>query len=529
MCIFYSITSTSVSRIEPTELGLVSILPPVFYIGLFLLGCLWYVGLKVHSYLLISLVLTFVYLFVIPTVVRVPVWISNSYYPFGESLIINSTGHLDTGLVSTFVSYRYWPLFLYFSSALTLITDIPHDILLKFFPLFSVAMYGIFTFLILRIKLAFPYAMLGVGFVLASLFIRQQYFGPQSISYIFFLAILLVSSLLFFDDKSNQRLLIGLLIPLFLITTLMHPLTSFMSLIVLFAVFLARRFAKKERRGNLGIFLLLAIIIWLAYNNFAAESFMTTAVKHFSEIFAGLRGLGIYSEPSRIVGSQAMQLNFVTSWAIVGLGSIVGIFCIFQIIRNFRLKRLEMDYLIFNVVLLILLGLFAFFGEYGAVESYQRAFMFGLVPLSFLCASFLSRKPKVFVVFVTVLLFLNIPAQYGSDTFRLATDSQLSGTKFVSDFTPDNITLVGGFSIYIKYHNPFKNYSILDAGISHPIRESPNSTAIAEVLSVSDYIMVSQIEHNYNLFYLGFDPFEEIILEDFNRIYDNGGFALLKP
>jgi hypothetical protein len=528
VCIIYTIASTAIYWIEPSDLGIASRLPLVFYVGLFLLGSLWYVGLKFNSYLSASLALTIIYLFAIPTVVRVPVWISNSYYPFGESLIINSAGHLSASSTTMFVSYRYWPLFLYFSSALTIITDVPHDILLKFFPLLSVSMYGIFTFLILRIKLAFSYAMLGSAFVLASLFIRQQYYGPQSISYIFFLAILLLGSRLFFGNETNQRVLIGLLIPLFLITTFMHPLTSLMSVIVLFALFLTRRFVMKERSANLGLFLLLSSIIWLAYNNYAAEPFINTAIKHFSEIIVGFRGLGLYSEPGRIIGSIAMQLNFVTSWAIVGLGGIIGILSVFHIIRNLRARRLVSNYSVFNIILLFLLGLFALFGEYGDAEGYQRAFMFGLVPLSFLCTRFLSRKPKIFVVLITVLFFLNIPAQYGADTFRLATDSQLSGTKFVADVIPDKVNLVGGFSLYIRYHNPFKNYTILDVGLSHPFTESPNSTAIDEAIIEADYIMISQIEHNYNMFYLGFDPFDELTLEGVNRIYDNGDFILLK-
>jgi len=528
-CLFYTVATTSIWQIDPSEFGLASLLPLPFYVGLFLLGCLWYIGLKKQFYLQASFVLTIVYLFVVPTIVRGPVWISNSYYPFGESLIINSTGHLRGLESTTFIDYHYWPLFLYFSSALTIITDIPHEVLLKLFPLISVSMYGLFTFLILKIRLSTQYAAVGGAFFLSCLFIRQQYYGPQSISYLFFLAIFLIAAILFFDEKVKQRGLIGILVILFLITTFMHPLSSFMSIILLLAFFLTNRFVKKESSINLGIFLLIAAIAWLAYNNFVAEPFVNTAVEHISEIISGLRGLNLYGESNRIVGSPAMRFNFMTSWAIVGLAGFIGLLSIIQNVRKFITKRFNVNYEILNVILLILLGLFAFLGEYGDSEGYQRAFMFGLVPLSFLCVSFLSRKPKVLILILAVLMFLNIPAQYGSDTFRLATNSQLSGTKFIADFAPDEVILVGGFSIYLRYHNPFINYTILDVGLRPPFREPPNATAVAEALIEENYIMISRIEDNYNMFYLGFDPYSEIPFKDFNRIYDNGDFILYKP
>ena len=187
-------------------------------------------------------------------------------------------------------------------------------------------------------------------------------------------------------------------------------------------------------------------------------------------------------------------------------------------------------YTLFNVALLILIGLFAFVGEYGPQESFTRAFMFGLVPLSFLCISFLARKPKLIIIVITVLIFLNIPAQYGSDAYRLATNTQLDGTAFIASSTPEGISVVGEFTLYIKYHNPMKNYTILSVGLTTPFTQIPNSTMIIEGLSTADYVIVSDLQHNYFLFYLGMDPLEQIDLQDFsNKVYDNGGFSLLMP
>jgi hypothetical protein len=527
-CMTYTIFSTSITWIEADDWGLTSLLPPVFYVGLFLLGCLWYVGFKSRSYLPVSLVLTVAYLYFVPTIVRVPVWISNSYYPFGESLIINSTGHLVENPNAIFVSYHSWPLFLYFSSAVTIITGVPHEILLKFFPIFTVSMYGIFTFLILRIKLAVQYALAGAAIMLGGLFIRQQYFGPQSISYIFFLCTLLLLSLLFFSERANQRLFTALLMSLIVVTTFTHPLTSFMSTIAILAVYLVDRFVTKKRSAKLGRLFLLAVIVWFVYNIAAAPSFFNTSISRFFEIFTGLRSLGIYSESSRIVASVAQRINFAASWAIVGLCGIVAAISILQILWHTKKKRPGMAFAVFNVILLILLGMFAFFGEYGEVEAYQRAFMFGLVPISFLCVHFLRKKHLLLVAFIAALLFINIPAQYGSDNFRLATNTHLSGVKFLTDYSADQVKLAGRFSIYIRYFDPFKNYTVVDGNLSAPFVRFPNSTVVEQAVREAEYVVLSDLEHNYYIFYLGADPLEQVDFGGFDRVYDNGDFCLLK-
>ena len=524
----YTIVSTAVLSIGPTDWGLATELPVVYYVGIALVGVLWYAGFKSKSYLPAILVLTVAYIFVIPAVVRIPVWTSNSYYPFGESLLINSTGHLVTDTPPTLANYHYWPLFLYFASAFTTLTGVPHYFLLKFFPLFAVSMYGIIAFLVLRIKLSVPHAFLGAALVLAGLFVRQQYFGPQSIAYILFLAILLVVSLLFFGDEKNRRSLGALLILLFVATTLTHALTSFMSLMVFYAAYIVDRFAKKKSLAPLGLVSLGATIIWLSYNSFYAQTFFEQGIKHFVQILEGIRDISLYSQGSRIISSTAQRVNFAASWGIVGLAVLIALLAMFNILRKIRSKRPVMKYSIFSAALVILIGVFAFVGEYGPQESFTRAFMFGLVPLSFLCVSFLARKPKLMVLLLAAIMFLNIPAQYGSDAYRLASNTQLAGTEFVTFYTPDGISLVGQFTLYIKYHDAMKSYTILEKGLATPFTEPPNATLINAEISKADYFIISDLQHNYYIFYLNMDPFEEIHI-DSNRVYDNGGFKLMMP
>ena len=227
--------------------------------------------------------------------------------------------------------------------------------------------------------------------------------------------------------------------------------------------------------------------------------------------------------------------NFIASWSILFLGVAISSIAIVYIIKSMRTKtrRSDMGYSLFMAILLTLFGLFAIGGEYGVHEAYQRAFMFGLIPISYLCISLLARKPKVLVLCLVALVFLNIPAQYGGDTYRLATKTQLAGTAFISEYSSQSISLVGKFSIYIRYHDPLKDIEVLPIGLSFPFTTFNSSAvkeAVDEALKEADYVMLSGLQDNYYFYFLGLNPIEEIDFDDkCNRIYDNDRFSALKP
>jgi len=530
-----SILSTSVNWIGPSELGLGSKLPLIYWVGFILVGVLWYLGKDSRNILIAAFILTLSYLYFAPTIIRVPPWISNSYYPFGESLLINESGHLVQRSSALLVSYHDWPIFLYFASAITLITGLPHDILLKYFPLFIICLYGLFAFLILRLKLKFSYALFGAAWVLGSLFIRQQYFGPQSISYVFFLLILLLVSWLYFEERPNRRIIMGLLIFLCTLTTFTHPLTSLMALFVIVGVFLTYRLILGKSSTPISILGFFLTALWLVYNMFVASSFFTSAVRNFSDILFGERDLGLYSEPSRVVGSQAMQVNFFASWGIVVMGVVVSLVSVYFAVRTLMKQKSgsKMAFKFFMIFSLVMFALFGFFGEYGPAEAYQRAFMFGLIPISYLCVTLLAKKPKLLVVCLVSLFLLNIVAQYGGDTYRMATETHLAGTKFVADNSGQDVSLVGKLSLYIRYYDPEKNLKINTIGLNFPFTDynaSAVNEAISDAIGEVDYVMSSDIQYNYYMYFLGLDPFEDVNLDDdCNRIYNNDRLTLFKP
>ena len=529
-----SVWTTSVLWIEPTDLGLAGKLPVVYWIGFALVGILWFAGKDSHYWLFAALVFTFAYLYFAPAIIRATPWISNSYYPFGESLLINSSGHLEYR-PTIFVSYHDWPIFLYLASALTLVTGIPNNVLLTYFPVFTVFLYCLLSVLILRTKLKLSWAYVGAAWVLGSFFIRQQYFGPQAIAYVFFLIILLLTIWIFFDDRGNKRSFIGLLLFLSIVTTFTHPLTSLMVVFLIFAVYLTYRLVLGQSVSTLSRLFLLLGAVWFGYNMYVARTFFSTTFEHLSELLFGERELNLYSESSRIVGSTAMELNFLSSWVIVLVGAgiaLISVFLIFRALQKNPNDRL-MGFSFFMVFSLVLFGIFAFVGEYGAHESYQRAFMFALIPVSYLCVTFLSKKPKLLIVVLVALLFLNIPAQYGADTYRLATDSQLAGSKFIADNSDESFSMLGKFNLYIRYYDPLKRIDVLPLGIDFPYTNY-NSTAVVEAideaLNRSDFIVTSGLQTNFYVYFLGFDPLDEVAFQDkCNLIYDNGRFQIYVP
>ena len=164
----FSIVTTRLYSVDPTGLGLATSLPLAFWIGLGTLGLLWFVGAKKNWVLVVALVLTVGYLFVAPAIIREPVWLSNSYYPYGESALVNSSGHFVERAGQTLNSYHHWPFFIYFSSVFTQLTGISTTPLLKYFPLFIISLCGLLVYLILKMKLSVSQAILGAGIFFAS-------------------------------------------------------------------------------------------------------------------------------------------------------------------------------------------------------------------------------------------------------------------------------------------------------------------------------------------------------------------------
>jgi hypothetical protein len=524
-----NIVFVRIYSVAPTDLGLAGRLPISFWIGLAVVGVVWFTGKDSTRILAIALALSVAYLFVAPAVIRVPVWLSNSYYPFGESVLMNSSGHLVDYQSTTLNSYHYWPLFLYLASEFLQITGIPHYIVLKYFPLLIISVYVLLVFLILKVKLKSTNAIFGAGLFLASFWMRQQYFGPPGIGYIFFLLGLLVISHLFFGSRFKKTPLAALFILIFVMVTFTHLLSSLMLIIVLMALYLAQLLTHEQKSSGVSTLFVFSTAFFLSYNMFLAPAFFNLAIKTYYQVLSLSRGLGLFKEPSRVAGSAAQVLNYRCTLITILIGVAVALVGILLILKN-RFSRQHLPigrYQVFWIVLSIFLALFAVTTEYGPHESYQRAFMFGLVPLSYFCVIALSRRPKLFSLIILVLLFLSIPAQYGADSYTLAKNSELSGAAFVANYTPQGITCFCDFSLEIRYYDPLKQVKFLIVA-SLPFTSVPNASSVNQVLSEADYVIISDKQNNYYYYFLSQNPLDQANLDQFNRLYDNSAFLLLR-
>ena len=522
-----TVTLTSVYSIESSDLGLASKMPHYFWFGLILLSFLFYAGRVSENYLFAAFIFTILYLFVAPIIVKEPVWLSNSFYPFAESTLINSSGHLMSRSGAPLFSYIRWPIFLYLSSSLLLTTNFPHISLLKFFPIFTVSLLGLLALLILRMKLDARHATFGASWFLSSFWLRQQYFGPQSLAYIFFLLFLLLISQLFFSDKPGKRKLTALLVFLFVVMMMTHALTAVMSLITLFALYLAQKLITKSNSLSIELCLLI-LVVFLASTLFVSGTFSFTVKKVYSGL-SGIMNLSIYRESKRIIGSPANDLNYLSSWGSVLLNIMLAFPSMILLLKNSILhKKSRKDEMgIFYAAMLCLLGVFALTMQYGSHEAYQRAFMFGLIPLTYLCIKSLRNRPKILVASLAVLIFLNFPAQYGADSFRLATKSQLAGARFTALSLPKGSSCFDELSLYVRHYGPLKRIRF-ESLIKLPFTSFPDEVRVNSIINKTEYIVLSNLQENYYLYYLGENPLNQVNLDVLNRIYDNGNFSVLK-
>lgn len=536
--LIHVVVSTSISSIPSNDLGFLTRLPITFWIGIALLTLFWPLAIDSQKYQIAGLVFTLLFLFFVPLVVEVPVRISESFYPYGESLLINKYGHLVTPSFAAeslgverslpLTSYHNWPLFLYLASAFKLVTGMPDFAILKFFPFLIISVYGFLTFLILKGKVKGRFALLAGALMVSIFFTRQNYFGPQGIAYIFYLLIIWISSQLFFDKNGKKGVLTALLLLSFVVVTLTHALTSYMTLSVILAVFLAQKISHKPPSGGAFKVFFLSTVILLSYNIFIIPDFFNRSLQEVSNFILGLQDFGLYREAARIAGSGAQQLSYWSSWAIVitvaGIAALQIFSFLYRLLKRKRQSRPE--FFFFTSFWLVMVFIFALIAVYGSNEAYQRAFMFGLIPLTFLCVTLLSKKPKILFLALGGLLFLSVIAQYGSDTYRLATEPVLAGTSFFVYQSPSNVSCLYSFYPHVRYFDPLKTVEFVSIPGTLPFTEYPNSTKVNRVVTQADYVIRSSIQHNYYMYFLQEDPLDNADLDGLNRVYDNLDFQV---
>ena len=554
----YTIYSTSIYTFKSDDMGLVSRFPIFYWIGLGAIGLFFYLNRKSIQFTTFSFIFLCFYLYVIPGIIREPVWLSNSYYPYSESInlqdIENNISNINlskTTDIST--SYYYWPLFLFLSSIINITTAINSEFLLKFFPVLTILLIASVSYLIFRLKFNDVDSIIGASLVISSFWLRQQYFGPPGISFIFFFFIFYIVSFLLLKPFEFKKEYFIILIGFCFTILFSHLLTTAIIVFILGSLFILNIFVKIKNYRPLFIITVISGLGFLGYyfrsyilpfdTGGLSNNYIQWIINTLINSITNITKLSIIKEPSRIQATLAGMVSYYSSWLIVLLNGvfILYLFISYIIKHQDTRKIISEAYSLFLILFMGCLGFMAFALTYGPHESYQRAFMFGILPLTYFILISIHNNKKILYTVLLMIFILNIPAQYGSDGFRTATADLMYGNKFFSDYISDSktATCINDFSLYSRYYHPEKRFkfTVIDY---LPFTSYPSKELVQLKYEQSDYVMLSNEEENYYHYYLGKDPNSQVDLDSnlntldthgefySNRIYSGNGFELYR-
>jgi hypothetical protein len=526
--------TTSVTYLDSTDWGLISRLPLVYWIGLATLGTAIlfsmrgnFLGTRTSVALLFLIML---YVNFVPMLIEKPVGFSAySLWPASEANQVIATGHVSIQAPRMLMSYESWPLFSIFNAVFIMIAGSSVISLAKWFPFFTLSLWGLLVFLILKRFLKPEYALVGVSLFLCGSWTRQQYFSPQSFAFsLFLLFIFLITVRSGYGFGADRRSVFGLSFVIFVAAVFSHALTSILIVMILFvSYFAALLFARHEERkskSNL-FFCLLCCSVLVSYVVLVTPKFFKSAFNTVLNALSNLAGSTPIQQFSRLPGSQFQQLTNLSTYLIVSIFVVVSLIALLAINRKKTLPRIQLTFWIGLIGTLSVASLL----PYGTQEAPFRAFIFALPILSLLSVYLLKSQPRILSCFLLLALVASVPALYGSDSFRLATTPELQGSKYLASYLPDGSVCFYKFSPYVRYYDAPKQLQFTSLG--RPPFLSYDASSIEASLNATDIIVLSRNQENYYTYYFGTDPLESIDLAGNPyianaRIYDNGNFTV---
>ena len=523
----YTLSSTSVTQYNPTDLGLLSKLPITFWIGLLVLGGLLYLSTKFERrkvFVAIIVVLISFYLFGIPVLIRENKADGISYWLVSKGADLTSEVRVDFSTIYPWDFFN-WPGFFFNVAFLSSVTGLPATVFADYFPLLTMVLLGIITYSLLRLRLSALYSSLGALWVIASSWTGQNYFSPQSAAYVMYFAILLLLAKFFSAKKRNIAFPLSILF-LFIGAVITHLLTSFVivaGLIVVYA--LHKIFHQKVKTSYLLILCLLLLILFFSYQTIITQNTFNEITKTlYSQIMQQETPIAV-SLQSRAGGSTSLLLTILGDYSITIINAVIGISAILVTALGLLFHKKEVKNDLFWIAWIVLAGILSLSLVYGA-EAINRAFIFMLLPTSYFAIRFLSKKPAILILVLIALTFINIPAQYSSQNYTYLPSTELKGTTFYANSAPHNA------SKFYEPLSPFLPYGKtsgrqISLAELAGLRALPSQELINWTISQAQFIISSNTEKNLYAYFYGIDPLENLSLVDQNnRLYDNEGFQI---
>lgn len=503
-----TIVTTSIPYVSASDYGLVSKLPLFYWVGLSAILVLLYLGRASTKWLSIVFVLIILYLFVVPVVVQENATLLGISYPASEGSQLTITGKLPEDLYSIY-KYHNFPGFLYFSAAFTSITGVPLALICKYVPPFFVTLIGIIVYSILRVKLTSATSLMGALWFLASWWwVAGNYFSPQEVAFVLFGLVFLIFTKFEFGQKPRSRSLFILLILMSMTIIFTHAFTSIMLLSCFIPLLLF------QKRKNRRILVLLWFVLELSYLCLWAFPFTEYALSTTLHELPTL--LGNQFGRAQLIGSLPQILtNYFRYFTMLISIAVLIIFVSMLLIK--RKKNIEKYWLLCLIGMALPLAVTA----YGLSETIIRVFMFALIPLSYVCVKFFSKKPALLAVIVCVLIMVNIPSRYGGATVEGVATSEIQGASFYINHVAVDasyFSLVPKTTYLMWFESPYSVNFPMHLTLLSPL---DNQTVSTTDLKEYQFIIYSQGEVNQYLYYHGRSPLNVSTLEPFSKVYDN--------
>ena len=524
---FHVIVSTQITQYNANDIGLLTKLPITFWLGLSFLGILLYFGRESRLRIAVVTVLISFYLFGIPTLISENKalffgGVSEFYSSMGMQLL--SKGYIQFGTLY-YLNWLNWPGFFILSGFLSKSASLPVTLFADYFTPLVMALLAIISYKILRLQLNALSSSFGALWFVASFWTGQQFFSSQGISYVIYFVIFLLLAKLFFVKKRNTVLpLAALVLFLGLITT--HLLTSFaltLGVVAVFAIYkiLLRKHKIAPFYSIVTCILLLSIFI--GYQAFVSQSFHGVIEVLYYEFSRGeAHTISVVSQ-SGIASSQALQMTQLGIYGITIINVIIALIAITMTVTGiliYKKEKVKND--LFWIAWIIAAGMIGVFFFYGG-EAINRAFVLMLLPTCYFAAYFFSKKPKILIFVLIIIVFLSIPALYSNQNYMYISSTEMKGGAFFNRYVPFGVTF---FCVPLSYLGPRTiNGTQLNIQQIAGYGSVPSSRIVEFVIAQSDFIISSNEQKNSFQYFYGVDLLQNLSLDYYNnRLYDNEGY-----
>ena len=457
--------------------GLVSSLPPAYYLGLICLplasGVQWLRGRRASTTSIVFHVVLFALIvWLTPLVLEGTPRFRTSYVNFGYvDPVLRGVGLLPDRFI-----YHNWPLFPVAMAALVRVTGISPLLLMGAFPLVMILALLIPLAAILRTIAIHGTTTRGGGGTRSLLLVAwpaglwlfvvfnwtsQDYFSPQALAYLLFVTWLAVLVHVVVRRAGELTLATTImLLVLFSLIVVTHVLTSLEVLGVLFVLTAARLL----RRPTMIVTCALIFIVWQL--NVAGPFFAFYADRLQTNLL-DLSDFVQVNLASRVTGSpqhaQIAELRIL----VTGLAfALAGLSVSARLLRDGRSRGV-----VFGIAFLIGIAFVAPASVYGG-EMLIRVLLFSLPVVAGLAmVGFGSRVYRLlFLAVIMVMAPIHILTHYGNELHDYVSPGEIAGFGFVSSSLPP-ANVFGGYPA-----GNFENTALLDARNSYLSRGVVPST-----------------------------------------------------